>query len=291
MSPSSVIIVAGGGGGAGTSSSSSNTQAGTGGYGGGLTGGIGISGHSSYSPGGPGTQTQGGSKCSSSTYSYAGSFGQGGNQTGNTGGWGGGGGGGGYYGGGSGGALGATGGGGSGYVGGVTAGETHAGNETFLAPDGTEETGHTGNGHARVTFSTGGAPVCQTDITAVPVNIGIVTIADISAPQAVCHNNPLDLTAPTVTVSGTAELEEGWEISADNSNWESFNAATPVSFSQNEYFLRYHVSTNACGDMYSNTVQITVNDQPVLSRRLADQCGRQQLQRVRSRCNIDRQLQ
>ena len=109
----------------------------------------------------------------------------------------------------------------------LTDAQTIAGTETFTAPDGTTETGHSGNGYARITFHGNVTPACQTDITAVPVNIGIVTIADIIAPQAVCHNNTLELTAPTVTVSGTAKLGEGWEISADESTWTTFNAAMP----------------------------------------------------------------
>ncbi|MGN0470630.1 MAG: glycine-rich protein, partial [Acutalibacteraceae bacterium] len=43
--------------------------------------------------------------------------------------------------------------GGSGHIGtGTINGETIAGTETFLAPDGTDETGHTGNGYARITY-------------------------------------------------------------------------------------------------------------------------------------------
>lgn len=44
------------------------------------------------------------------------------------------------------------GGGGSGYVGGVTNGQTIAGNQSFPAPGGGTETGHSGNGYARITL-------------------------------------------------------------------------------------------------------------------------------------------
>ena len=76
----------------------------------------------------------------------------------------GGGGGGDYYGGGGGGGrktttgsggsvyYGSGGGGGSGYVGGVTNGQTIAGNQSFPAPGGGNETGHSGNGYARITL-------------------------------------------------------------------------------------------------------------------------------------------
>lgn len=68
-----------------------------------------------------------------------------------------GGGGGGYYGGGGGGKNGSLdryggGGGGSGYIGGVTNGQTIAGNQSFTAPGGGTETGHSGNGYARITL-------------------------------------------------------------------------------------------------------------------------------------------
>jgi hypothetical protein len=42
-------------------------------------------------------------------------------------------------------------GGGSGYIGGVSNGTTISGNQSFEAPDGTTETGHAGNGYARIT--------------------------------------------------------------------------------------------------------------------------------------------
>ena len=134
---SSVVIVAGGGGGA------TNNGSCTGGYGGGTTGGL---------PGGnypgstPGTQTEGGSGV------VAGSFGQGGSchDTVNVG-WVGGGGGG-YYGGGSGMAHGG-GSGGSGYLKPeLTSSQTIPGNASMPAPAGGTETGHMGNGYARITL-------------------------------------------------------------------------------------------------------------------------------------------
>jgi len=137
------VIVAGGGGGAGSLSS------GIGGYGGGTTGG---SGGGRWNASG-GTQSSGGT---SSGGSY-GALGQGGSSEGCGGA---GGGGGGYYGGGGG----ATdypnycdndddgGGGGSGYVGGVTNASIIAGNASMPNPVGGNETGHSGNGYARITM-------------------------------------------------------------------------------------------------------------------------------------------
>ena len=160
------VIVAGGGGGASNGSSSYSA---TGGSGGGVTGTT-IS-ESSFSLGSystSGTQTAGGNGGYWSGYSQgsSGSFGQGGNA--NTGSNGGAGGGGGWYGGGAG--TWCSGGGGSGYIytestaanypSGcllnssyyLTDASTIAGNQTFKAPNGSNETGHTGNGYARITY-------------------------------------------------------------------------------------------------------------------------------------------
>lgn len=68
-------------------------------------------------------------------------------------------GGGGYFGGGGGGRNGSDpdykyggGGGGSGYIGGVTNASTKAGNTSFTSTSGGTETGHSGNGYARITL-------------------------------------------------------------------------------------------------------------------------------------------
>ena len=62
----------------------------------------------------------------------------------------GGGGGGGYYGGGA--SIYGASAGGSGYIGGVSKGNTIAGNESMPSPTGGTETGHTGNGYAKITW-------------------------------------------------------------------------------------------------------------------------------------------
>ena len=160
------IIVAGGGGSA-TWSYSPYTH---GGYGGGENGGDGVTYGSSTAAGKGGTPTAGGAGGDN-----AGVFGKGGDAVqptvNNTAGAGGGG----WYGGGSGtknsaGSTHCTGGGGSGYVytsstaanypSGCLLDSSHyledaatvAGNTTFKSPSGTDETGHTGNGYARITF-------------------------------------------------------------------------------------------------------------------------------------------
>ena len=150
---SEVYIVAGGGGGGAQNGSSS------GGYGGGTSGGTG--GYKScgtWGVGGTGgTQTAGGvlgSNRSDDTGGTDGSFGQGGtgSRVSNSGG----GGGGGLYGGGGGeggSSCNAGGGGGSGYLNtSLGNAETRNGSVAFPAPIGGTETGHTGDGHVRITL-------------------------------------------------------------------------------------------------------------------------------------------
>lgn len=153
-----VLLVAGGGGGGGNYSSRYNK----GGYGGGEIAGSGTSTSNAYGRGG--TQTSGGQGfCGANAYAansdYAeswGKFGQGGtykpgyNCSGGGGGW---------YGGGSGYYEGGSAGGGSGYVNtaGLITGVTIGGNQSFASPDGTAENGHSGVGHARITFVNSGS--------------------------------------------------------------------------------------------------------------------------------------
>lgn len=161
------VIVAGAGGGA-TWYSSSN-----GGAGGGLEGTISPGNNSSNRRGLPGTQTHGGSYTSLGSPSYnvgEGGFGFGGYgySAGNNG-WPGAGGGSGWYGGGGGVAAGGAGGSGYTYTETtaqnyptgcllnasqyLTSARTIDGTQEFLAPDGTLETGHGGNGYVKITSS------------------------------------------------------------------------------------------------------------------------------------------
>ena len=149
----SILLVAGGGGGADCYT--------PGGYGGGETGGVSGGSNGTPIPTG-GTQTAGGTTShlpAQSTwtqeFSANGDFGSGGYNacyyTSKSEWDGGGKGGGGWYGGG-GSANNGCGGGGSGHVGTGVTGATIAGNQSFEAPNGGKETGHSGNGYARITF-------------------------------------------------------------------------------------------------------------------------------------------
>ena len=152
----SVLLVAGGGGGSAFSLSYGSSPGmwinqGAGGYGGGETGGNSIKGddlgtNNDRTVATGGTQSGGGAG-GSGIANAAGGFGKGG--TANDYGTGGGGG---WYGGGASRIQGGA--GGSGYVKNIlSSGKTIAGdgNTVFLAPNGSTETGHAGNGYARIT--------------------------------------------------------------------------------------------------------------------------------------------
>ena len=152
-----VLLVAGGGGGSAFSLSYGSSPGmwinqGAGGYGGGETGGNSIKGddlgtNNDRTVATGGTQSRGGAG-GSGINNATGGFGYGG--TANDYGTGGGGG---WYGGGASRIQGGA--GGSGYVNSsaLSSGETIAGdgNTVFLAPNGSPETGHAGNGYARIT--------------------------------------------------------------------------------------------------------------------------------------------
>ena len=191
------VIVAGGGGGAGYGETTTNTIAG--GVGGGLNGERPSYTSSSYEnrKGSGGTQTAGGAAGTYSSDGTAGSLGTGG--TGGSGAAGGAGGGAGYYGGGGGNygsSMAGGGGGGSAYIGGVTDGVTIAGNSSFLAPDGVAETGHTGNGYARVTLLDMASDYCPSETAMVSLNPQPAPEFTFSSSSATyCFGeNPVDLT-------------------------------------------------------------------------------------------------
>lgn len=161
------VIVAGAGGG---SAYAGGSQYANGGVGGGETGGNGKP-YSTYTyQGYGGTQTEGGKNAYNTSANY-GSFGQGGNDV--TASQAGAGGGAGWYGGGASDGYYCGGGGGSGFVwtglnapDGYLLTEEHfltetqniAGDTAFAAPDGTEETGHSGDGYVRITVLAPDAP-------------------------------------------------------------------------------------------------------------------------------------
>ena len=239
-----ILIVAGGGGG-------SSCQA-PGGCGGGETGG------DAYWGGGspPITWQQndqgGGRGGSSSTNCGSGQGAQDGSQEYSNGV---GGGGGGYYGG----CIHAdnqngrrnSGGGGSGFLKNtLSSSQTIAGSNSFVAPESGNETGHPGNGYARITASS---------VTVVGAAQSIIMktspsmITSIVAPDAVCYGGSISITQPEYAENGSTVTSTGWEIASSESG--PYTPISQISSSDANKYARF-VATNGCGSARSNSVQI-----------------------------------
>ena len=131
-----------------------------------------------------------------------------------------------------------------------------AGNGASVTASPSATTSYTVTASANGCTNTGSITITVNDVP---------TLTAISAPAAICAGNTLTLTAPTVTANGSTVTAQGWQYSANgSSNWNTFSTSTQVPYSYNGYYLRYY-ATNGCGTTYSNTVKMTVNDQPVIS--------------------------
>ena len=83
-------------------------------------------------------------------------------------------------------------------------------------------------------------------------------VSAISAPDAICVGESLDLTAPTVIQNGSSILAEGWEISpSQNGTYTPFTNSN-IQQDLDGYYIRYS-ATNGCGTTANAGVQITVN--------------------------------
>jgi hypothetical protein len=190
----------------------------------------------------------GGNDFSSGGYMTNGSFGLGGSMLNSVNGFAGGGGG--WYGGGGGHA----GGGGSGYVytsttaanypSGcllnssyyLTEAQTIAGNTTFLAPNGTNETGHSGNGYARITITEMlvHADICPSEL--MPVTVTVTT-----APAPVVEINSACIGTPSeLVVSNPIDgFQYQWSTTSDFSTIEATGVTfTPTVNNQTTYYVR-----------------------------------------------------
>ena len=91
------------------------------------------------------------------------------------------------------------------------------------------------------------------------------SIANITAPAAVCEGEQLSMpTAPTST--GNANIySEGWQVKKSSElSFSNFVTTTPMTLDYNGAELRYIVRSK-CGEAYSDTVDIIVNDTATLS--------------------------
>ena len=253
-----VKIVAGGGGGAsGCTSSSYSTYAYNGGAGGGLTG-ISGTGYSATTrvAGTGGTQSAGGTSYTSSYPPVIPSgFGQGACVNAYTGDViQGGGGGGGYYGGGCGWHNGGGGGGGSSYIAPLANGLTIAGNASMPSPSGTNETGHEGDGYARI-IARG-----NREFVVLVLDNTVATMRDTTL--NICNNQSAQL---EINFQGTPPF--AYRITGDTADrtCNTHQAFVTVSPTVTTNYQVTYVQGDICEGRASNTyTTVVVCDQPII---------------------------
>ena len=89
-------------------------------------------------------------------------------------------------------------------------------------------------------------------------------IATPTTPQAICAGGSFNLTTPTIQNNGATITDQGWQIAAtQNGPYNAFNNNN-VPYTYNNYWIRYF-AVNECGESHSVSVQVTVNDEPLVS--------------------------
>lgn len=99
---------------------------------------------------------------------------------------------------------------------------------------------------------------------AVQIHVGDEpTVGTPATPPAICAGGSFTLTTPTIQNNGSAIIGQGWQIAqSQNGTYNAFNNQN-VPYSYNGYWIRYYAE-NDCGLTYSASVQITVNDTPIV---------------------------
>ena len=106
---------------------------------------------------------------------------------------------------------------------------------------------------------------CGSDVSnAVQIHVNDApTIATPSTPQAICAGSSFNLITPSIQTNGAAVTAQGWQISAtQNGTYNAFNYNN-VPYAYNQYWIRYFAE-NECGEAHSASVQVTVNDEPLV---------------------------
>lgn len=89
------------------------------------------------------------------------------------------------------------------------------------------------------------------------------TIATPDTPTAICAGQSFTLTTPNVQSNGFSIDNAGWQISAtQNGTYNTLNNNN-IPYSYNGYWIRYFAE-NECDITYSPSVQVTVNDEPLV---------------------------
>lgn len=106
---------------------------------------------------------------------------------------------------------------------------------------------------------------CGNDVSnAVQIHVyDAPTIGTPVAPQAICAGGSFALTTPTIQNNGSTITNQGWQIAAtQNGTYNNFNNNN-VPYTYNGYWIRYFAE-NDCGETHSVSVQVTVNDEPLV---------------------------
>lgn len=89
------------------------------------------------------------------------------------------------------------------------------------------------------------------------------TIATPATPAAICAGNSFNLTVPHIQNYGLQPIDQGWQIApSQNGSFVPFDN-NEVTYDFNHYWIRYFAE-NDCSTGYSQSVQVTVNDSPIV---------------------------
>ena len=89
---------------------------------------------------------------------------------------------------------------------------------------------------------------------------GKATIADITAPSAICAGDPLSLPTPVITYNGSTVTEGKWYLDG-----AVYTAGESVPYSKNGKKLQYKAKSSCGGEIKSNEVTIIVNDKATIA--------------------------
>ena len=106
---------------------------------------------------------------------------------------------------------------------------------------------------------------CGNDVSnAVQIHVhDAPTIATPATPQAICAGSSFNLTTPTIQNNGATITNQGWQIAATQNGTYNAFSNNNVPYAYNGYWIRYFAE-NECGTTHSASVQITVNDEPIV---------------------------
>ena len=106
---------------------------------------------------------------------------------------------------------------------------------------------------------------CGSDVSnAVQIHVyDAPTIGTPATPQAICAGGSFTLTTPSIQNNGSTITNQGWQIAASqNGTYTTFNNNN-IPYTNNGYWIRYFAE-NDCGETHSVSVQVTVNDEPLV---------------------------